>query len=292
MPSEIEKTSPSKKTMSACSGIRDNYSRGKVSDFLVEKISEESELSIVSAYFTIYAYEAMATQLDKISNLRFLFGEPRFISSLDPEKTSKKSFKIEDENLELANRLMQKEVARRCAEWIKSKVEIRSIRQANLLHGKLYHLHDGHREHAILGSSNFTRRGLGLSTTPNIELNLIVDSDRDRAELKSWFDEIWQDEELVVDVKNEVLRYLEQLYVNHSPEFIYFKTLYHVFERFLSDQEADIQLFDRTDIIDTEVWKTLFDFQKDGAKGQYIKSITTMVAFLRTVSDWVKLIPL
>ncbi|MCB1668021.1 MAG: DEAD/DEAH box helicase family protein [Pseudomonadales bacterium] len=253
--------------MSACSGIRDNYSRGKVSDFLVEKISEESELSIVSAYFTIYAYEAMATQLDKISNLRFLFGEPRFISSLDPEKTSKKSFKIEDENLELANRLMQKEVARRCAEWIKSKVEIRSIRQANLLHGKLYHLHDGHREHAILGSSNFTRRGLGLSTTPNIELNLIVDSDRDRAELKSWFDEIWQDEELVVDVKNEVLRYLEQLYVNHSPEFIYFKTLYHVFERFLSDQEADIQLFDRTDIIDTEVWKTLFDFQKDGAKG-------------------------
>ncbi|MDA3807952.1 MAG: helicase-related protein [Thiomicrorhabdus sp.] len=248
-------------------GIRDNHQRGNVADFLIEKITEESELSIVSAYFTIYAYEALAPQLNQVDNLKFLFGEPRFISSLDPDKTDKKSFKIEDERLELSNRLKQKEVARRCAQWIAEKVDIRSIRQANLLHGKLYHLHDGHREHAILGSSNFTRRGLGLSATPNIELNLIVDSDRDRADLKSWFDNIWNDDELVADVKEEVLKYLEQLYVNHAPEFIYFKTLYHVFERFLSDQADDAQLFDQTAIIDTEIWRILFDFQKDGAKG-------------------------
>ena len=249
------------------SGIRDNHHRGNVADFLIEKITEESELSIVSAYFTIYAYEALAPQLNQVDNLKFLFGEPRFISSLDPDKTDKKSFKIEDERLELSNRLKQKEIARRCAEWISNKVEIRSVQQSNLLHGKLYHLHDGYREHAILGSSNFTRRGLGLSAIPNIELNLIVDSDRDRADLKSWFDDIWNDNELVADVKEEVLKYLEQLYVNHAPEFIYFKTLYHVFERFLSDQADDAQLFDQTAIIDTEIWKTLFDFQKDGAKG-------------------------
>jgi SNF2 family DNA or RNA helicase len=256
-----------KKSSANSFGIRDNHHRGKVGDFLIEKISNDSELSVVSAYFTIYAYEALAGQLDQISNLRFLFGEPKFISSLDPEKTEKKSFKIEDEHLELSNRLQQKQVALRCAEWISKKVEIRSVRQANLLHGKLYHLNDGHREHAILGSSNFTRRGLGLSSTPNIELNLIVDSDRDRADLKAWFDDIWADDKLVADVKEEVLQYLEQLYVNHPPEFIYFKTLYHIFERFLSDQADDAQLFDQTAIIDTEIWNTLFDFQKDGAKG-------------------------
>ncbi|OAI18315.1 ATP-dependent helicase [Methylomonas koyamae] len=255
-----------KSTMSSY-GIRDNHKCGKVADFLIERISKGSKLSVVSAYFTIYAYEALAEQLEKIDSLKFLFGEPRFITSLDPEKTDKKSFKIEDEHLDLSNRLKQKEVACRCAEWISKKVEIRSIRQANLLHGKLYHLHDGHRDHAILGSSNFTRRGLGLSVTPNIELNLIVDSDRDRTDLKAWFDDIWSDDELVVDVKHDVLKYLEQLYVNHPPEFIYYKTLYHIFERFLSDQADDAQLFDRTEIIDTEVWKTLFDFQKDGAKG-------------------------
>jgi hypothetical protein len=217
-------------------GILDNHTRGKVADFLTAKIAPGSKLSVVSAYFTIYAYEALANQLDSVDGFKFLFGEPRFISSLDPDKTDKKSFKIEDEGLELANRLQQKEVARRCAEWIRDKVEIRSVRQANLLHGKLYHIDDGRREHALLGSSNFTRRGLGLSATPNIELNLIVDGDRDRAELKEWFDQIWADEKLVGDVKDEVLRYLEQLYVSHSPEFIYFKTLFHVFG--LADTEG------------------------------------------------------
>lgn len=217
-------------------GILDNHARGKVADFLTAKIATGSQLSVVSAYFTIYAYEALAKQLDEVDGLKFLFGEPRFISSLDPEKTDKKAFKIEDEGLELVNRLQQKEIARRCAQWIDEKVEIRSIREANLLHGKLYHIDDGRREHAVLGSSNFTRRGLGLAAHPNIELNLIVDSDRDRADLKTWFDDIWADETLVEDVKAEVLRYLEQLYVNHPPEFIYFKTLYHIFERFLTGQ--------------------------------------------------------
>jgi SNF2 family DNA or RNA helicase len=255
------------KAVANTQGIRDNYGRGKVADFLAEKISDNSVICVVSAYFTIYAYEALADRLDCVETLRFLFGEPRFIATLDPEKTDKKSFKIEDEGLELANRLQQKKIARRCAKWIQDKVEIRSIRQTNLLHGKLYHIHDGHREHAILGSSNFTLRGLGLSATPNIELNLIVDSDRDRADLKAWFDDIWADDKLVADVKEEVLRYLSQLYVNHPPEFIYFKTLFHVFERFLSGQADDAQLFDRTAIVDTEIWKALFDFQKDGAKG-------------------------
>ena len=257
----------SQKALAPYTDIRDNHHCGKVADFLTEKITKGSELSVVSAYFTIYAYDALKEQLDQIDKLKFLFGEPRFITSLDPDKTDRKAFKIEDEYLALSNRLKQKEVARQCSEWISNKVEIRSIQKSNLLHGKLYHLNDGRRDHAVLGSSNFTRRGLGLSTMPNIELNLIVDSDRDRRDLKSWFENIWGDEELIVDVKEEVLKYLEQLYVDHAPQFIYFKTLFHIFEKFISDQEDDARLFDQTQIVHTKVWNTLFEFQKDGAKG-------------------------
>lgn len=249
------------------SGIRDNHSRGSVADFLNLKISEGSKLSIVSAYFTIHAYEALSDRLEGIEDLQFLFGEPRFIASLDPEKNERKQFSIDDDGLELSNRLAQRKVAFDCANWIKQKVQIRSVVNANFLHGKMYHIDDGRREHALLGSSNFTRRGLGLSDSPNLELNLVVDSDRDRTDLKAWFDSIWTNEDLVSDVKSEVLRYLEQLYVNHAPEFIYFKTLYHVFERFISGQDADAALFEQTAIIDTEIWKALFDFQKDGVKG-------------------------
>lgn len=136
-------------------GIRDNHSRGNVADFLADKIGANSQLSVVSAYFTIYAYEALAKEVDEIGHLKFLFGEPRFIATLDPEKTDKKAFQIEDDGLELSNRLQQKEVARRCAKWIRNKVEIRSVRQANLLHGKRRELrqvltHDGWAKMEVL----------------------------------------------------------------------------------------------------------------------------------------------
>ena len=110
------------------SGIRDNHARGSVGDFLKEKIQSGSKLSIVSAYFTIYAFQALQGRLESIDELRFLFGEPRFVSALDPEKTDKKSFKIEDDGLALQNRLQQKLAAKACASWIREKV---SQRQAD-----------------------------------------------------------------------------------------------------------------------------------------------------------------
>ncbi|MDP2222186.1 MAG: hypothetical protein Q8K34_18635, partial [Hydrogenophaga sp.] len=67
------------KSMHQHSGIRDNHQRGKVSDFLIDKVGKGSKFSVVSAYFTIYAYESLRQQMDGIDSLRFLFGEPRFI---------------------------------------------------------------------------------------------------------------------------------------------------------------------------------------------------------------------
>ena len=249
-------------------GLRDNHTRGTVADFLRAKIQSGSKLSIVSAYFTIYAYDALKEVLDPIEHLDFLFGEPSFVNRLDPSKTEKKAFVNSADGMALTNKLQQKRVARECADWIEHKVDIKTIRQSNLLHGKMYHVATAGVEDAILGSSNFTVRGLGLGTAGNnIELNLIVDGNRDRQELKQWFDELWGNEALVKDVKQDVLNYLKQLYENHTPEFIYYKTLYHIFERFLGDigkTDADLG---KTSLFETGVWKALFEFQKDGAKG-------------------------
>ncbi len=46
------------------SGIRDNLRRGTVHDFLQNAIQNGSTLSVVSAYFTIYAYEKLQHSLD------------------------------------------------------------------------------------------------------------------------------------------------------------------------------------------------------------------------------------
>lgn len=47
------------------SSILDNQGRGKVGDFLKDKILAGSKLSIVSAYYTIYAYEHIS-EIQKI----------------------------------------------------------------------------------------------------------------------------------------------------------------------------------------------------------------------------------
>ena len=257
------------------SGIRDNRHRGTVGRFLQDHIKDGSSLSIVSAYFTIYAFDALRSSLLGINDLRFLFGEPRFINRLDPDRTEKKSFIIDSGGLQLTNQLELKRVARECAAWIEDKVEIRSIQKENLLHGKMYHIDDTNREHAILGSSNFTVRGLGLGESEgNIELNLKVEDNRDVNDLKQWFNELWYDEKQVKDVKDEVLSYLHQLYENYAPEFVYYKTLYHLFERYLSDQEGWGLLDTPPQLVDTQIWNALYGFQKDGVKGAINKILT------------------
>jgi SNF2 family DNA or RNA helicase len=250
------------------SGLRDNHTRGTVAQFLQEKIHEGSLLSVVSAYFTIYAYDALRESLDRIEHLDFLFGEPTFVNRLDPSKTASKSFILDAAGLELANKLQQKRVARECADWIERKVAIRTVTQSNLLHGKMYHVSTAGVHEAIVGSSNFTVRGLGLGEDySNIELNLIVDGNRDRQELKQWFDELWNNPKIVRDVTQDVIAYLKQLYANKAPEFIYYKTLFHIFETFLGDVgKTDFEL-GQTSLFETEIWKTLFEFQKDGTKG-------------------------
>ena len=253
------------------STIRDNFSNGTVGDFLKQEITPQSDVSIVSAYFTIYAYHQLKNNLDTVEKLKFLFGEPTFIKSMDPEKVTARDFKIEDDTLSipLSSRLSQTATAKECAEWIKARAEIRSMVKPNFLHGKLYHIkQQSGIERAIAGSSNFTVNGLGLGGSKNIELNLIIDNDRDRANLKSWFENIWNDQSgLVEDVKAKVLNYLEQLYVENDPEFIYFKTLFHIFEDYLDEQKKGGLLDERTGFYDSEVWDMLYDFQKDGVKG-------------------------
>ena len=236
-----------------------------VADFLRDKIQDGSALSIVSAYFTIYAFDKLKDELTSIKELRFLFGEPSFIN-IDPEKTESKAFQLTESGLKLQNYLPQKEVARACADWIEEKTEIRSVRKSNFLHGKMYYIENGNSEDAIIGSSNFTVRGLGLSEkASNIELNLEVDSKSDCADLKTWFDNLWESDQ-VEDVKAQVLQTLKDAYQDKDPEFIYYKTLYHLFENILADISDTEFAEANPSFLQTEIWQTLYAFQKHGVQ--------------------------
>jgi superfamily II DNA or RNA helicase len=253
------------------SSIVDNRKRGTVGAFLEEKMKAEAKLSFVSAYFTIHAYQQLKDKLDHIGSLRFLFGEPAFIRSLAGEQSNQRKAEILDESLSvsLETQLSQKKAALECAEWFREKAEIRSMVRPNFLHGKLYLIEQSNGvKEAIAGSANFTVNGLGLGGTPNMELNLIVNDRRDLDDLENWFDDVWNDDTgLVEDVKVRVLEYLSALSAENQPQFIYYKTLFHLFGNYLSEQKENQLLAQHGAFYTSEIWQMLYDFQKDGVRG-------------------------
>ena len=248
------------------SAIIDNRTR-RVGEFLRSRIDRHSELSIVSAYFTIYAFDRLRDALSTSAATRFLYGDPAGVGSVDPSDDAAKEFGLADHGgIALQKVLSQKALARECAAWIRDRVEIRTVEREGFLHGKLYHIKgNGGTSATVIGSSNFTIRGLGFSSRPNIELNLEVGSETDREALLHWFDELWGDADATRDVKDEVLAALERLGKPNAPEFVYYKTLFHIFEDNLKTRSVQDGLLHDVHLHDTEVWQALYEFQKHGA---------------------------
>ena len=245
--------------------IVDNQQGRLVGDFLKQHIAPGSDLSFVSAFFTIYAYEALRNELEGAERLRFLYGNPEGTESPDPAPDQSKSFDITtDKGMKLHEALVQKTLAQECARWIEEKVDIRAIKQSNFLHGKLYHIANEQGDAALLGSSNFTKRGLGFGASPNIELNLDVHNDDDRTALLDWFNQLWADEELTYDAQKDVLAALKRLGKPYSPEFVYYKTLFHVFEKQLQNHDERGGLLSEGHFRDSVIWNALYKFQQDG----------------------------
>ena len=258
--------------MQATTGLRDNHTHGSVAHFFEEKTKSASHIAMVTAYFTVFAYIRMKPVLDRAEKIRLLFGDPAFIGGFGA-KQDHAMFTISDEAVALLNNTDQRASVADCLDWFKHNVEVRSVIEPGFLHGKMAHISTEHAAHAIVGSSNFTIRGLGLANeSNNVELNLIASDDRDRDALLNWFNQLWEDETKVQDVRAEVIEHLERFYQDQSPEFIYQKTLFHVFGGQLKNETDDQDNLQRSGLKDSVIWNSLFDFQKRGVE-QVIKRI-------------------
>lgn len=250
------------------SGLRDNHDHGTVAHFFQEKTKDHSHIAMVTAYFTVFAYTRMKPVLDRTEKVRLLFGDPAFIGGFEAQK-DRAMFTISDEAVKLLSKLEQRASVAECIKWFEEQVEVRSVIEPGFLHGKMTHISSAQGQaHAIVGSSNFTVRGLGLAQdSNNVELNLIASDDRDREGLLDWFNQLWDDKTKVQDVREQVLAYLRQCFEFQSPEFIYQKTLFHVFGDQSQTQKEDEDRLQRTGLKGSAVWNTLFEFQQQGARG-------------------------
>ena len=88
--------------------ILDNIEDKKVVNFIKDKINInyqdgiKSNLNIISAYFTIYAFNKLKEELTKkVSHTNFILGETMSIENLGQKDKRLKVFRIWDENISL-----------------------------------------------------------------------------------------------------------------------------------------------------------------------------------------------
>ncbi|NLO69459.1 MAG: DEAD/DEAH box helicase family protein, partial [Porphyromonadaceae bacterium] len=115
--------------------------------------------------------------------------------------------------------------------------------------------------------NGFTTADLGLTYKSDFPV-LIQRSDYPTSKsYLEFFNGIWENNELLEDVTDKVLNYFEKAFKENSPEYIYFITLYNIFNDFLNDLNQDNLPNERIGFKDSVVWGMLYNFQKDAVVG-------------------------
>ena len=246
----------------------------RVVDELKEVLNKGSKLSVVSAYFTIYAYAELKKELSKIDNMRFIFTEPTFVHKDQElireyyiERNPEKKMSGNEFEIKLRNEMKQASIAKECAKWLEKKAEIKSLKQANPAQPRLVYIENTKDNISINGTVDFTSDGLGITPSNRLDSNMCLYGKDYTISFLQSFNELWEDDAAVQDVKDKVLEQMRILYKENTPEFIYFVTLYNIFNAYLDELTEDNIVKSRTGFKETLIWNKLYKFQKDGVMG-------------------------
>lgn len=249
----------------------------RLGDDLKASIRKGSKLCIAASSFSIYAYEALKMELESIEELNFIFTSPTFIE--ENFKKHERHFYIPhiykeselcggDFELRLKNQLNQRAIAKECSNWIKKKVTFKSNRHAHLpMNGMIYVQNPKQDEFAYSNVVNFTTSDLGITHKKGYPTLIQKTTYPESRAYLDLFAQIWENEEDLKDVTQKVQAYFESAYKENSPEFIYFITLYNIFNDFLQDLSLDNLPNEQIGFKDSIVWKMLYNFQKDAVIG-------------------------
>ena len=246
--------------------IIDNITK-TLKDDLKAELKNGSKLSIAAACFSIYAFKELKDELKKVDELHFIFTSPTFTT--EKAKKEKREFYIPRLNRErslygtefevkLRNELTQKAIAKECAEWIRQKVTFKSNISTDNMMGFI-----NADDKSYMPVNGFTTVDLGCERGNNA-YNVMQKTEAPMSDLYiKLFEDLWNDKSKMQEVTEEVIENITAAYNENSPDFIYFVTLYNIFNEFLEDVSEDVLPNDATGFKESKIWGMLYNFQKD-----------------------------
>ena len=248
--------------------VIDNVNKTLKDDMLLT-LRSGSKVAIAASCFSIYAFQELKEQLSDISELRFIFTSPSFVT--EKADKQKREFYIPRLNRErdlygsefeikLRNELSLKAVAKECAEWIRKKVCFKSNR-TNAGMPSFATIDDT----TYMPLGGFTTVELGCERGNSLAMAINKMETPFSQQYLQIFNQIWNDGEKLQLVTEEVLDNITNAYKENSPEFIYFVTLYNIFNEFLEDISEDVLPNEATGFKSSVIWNKLYNFQRDAA---------------------------
>ena len=219
----------------------DNINR-LLGDSFKDVIHSGSKLKIAASTFSIYAFEALRNELEKVDSFEFIFTSPTFVpgEATDKIRKERKEFhipKLERERsiygtefeIRLRNELTQRAIAQECAAWIRKKCRFRSNRTQGHMQPITCILRED-KETIYTPVQGFTAVDLGYEKGNTVS-NIItkIDEAPHTATYLNLFNQVWSDKEKVEDVTEQICEHIESVYQENSPERIYFLILYNIF---------------------------------------------------------------
>lgn len=249
----------------------------KVGDDLKGTIKKNSKLQIAAGLFSIYGFQVLKDELKQIDSLKFIFTDPTFVET-DKKKREQRQFQLNPSSIQksisgtefeinLKNELKGKGIAKECKKWIEQKVQFKTNICNKTIQPHTIVINEESNT-VYTDISEFSSAGFGYEKDNYVIRNILK---TDEAGLtKSFldgFNEIWNDKKLLKDITGEVTEYVSNLYKENAPEYIYYLTLYNIFNEFLEDISDDELANEKTGFKNSAVWNKLYDFQKDAVLG-------------------------
>ncbi len=259
--------------------VLDNNKVGAIGEYIKDNTEDNADITISSPIFTIYAFEELRKVLEKSNKFKFLFNEPAFIKRIIANDKEVKEFQLQMQqrernvsefNLEigLKNNLDQNQIASKCYKFIKEKGEIKSVMKSGSVSPSNILVENKNGSYLIQGNNiAFSKDGLGYTNEIRFDFNTVNDDAQMIEQYKVFINQIFDNEELVADVKEELLKHLSNLYKENSPELIYYLTLYNIFGEKLLNMDDMARVKEKTGINKTKVWNSLYNFQHDAVVG-------------------------
>ena len=208
---------------------------------------------LLTGRLTLQGHESLVGSLAQPASLRLLYSQPSFIVGQPHSSTEL----VERGLASPAESVRIPALARSMHKTISEKAEVRTVVGKTIAPNAYLG-----GEKGIVGPSDLARLDLGANDPARVLANLQLDPAQ-VDEVQQLFETHWKQG---VDVKPELLRRLAELSDPQSSEFLYFKTLYHILEKQLNSPDLEAEL-KSMNFFQTNVWKMLFEFQKDGVKG-------------------------